>query len=122
MGDVASSSVAAPGNGGGGGKAIGDLKDYARRLASRVALQRRYPANAVRLGMEGTAHVQLRVRGDGTLLEPPRLVRSAGQEVLDVEALRMVEAAAPFEPMPESASRPHAAFVIPVVFSLRSGN
>lgn len=99
-----------------------DLRAYARRLSEVVAHQRRYPASAVRLGMEGTAHVQLRVRSDGSLMEPPRLVRSSGQEVLDAEALRMVEAAAPFEPMPESASRPSAGFVIPVVFSLRSGN
>ncbi len=72
--------------------------------------------------MEGTAQVQLHLRRDGSLMEPPRLVRSSGQEVLDAEALRMVEAAAPFEPMPESASRPDAGFVIPVVFSLRPGN
>jgi TonB family protein len=70
--------------------------------------------------MEGTAQVQLRVRQDGSLVEPPRLVRSSGQEVLDAEALRMVQAAAPFEPMPESSSRPSAAFIIPVVFSLRA--
>jgi len=76
----------------------------------------------VRLGMQGTAHVQLRLRRDGSLMEPPRLVTSSGQDVLDAEALRMVEAAAPFEPLPESASRTDAGFVIPVVFSLRPGN
>lgn len=72
--------------------------------------------------MEGTAQVQLHVRADGELMEPPRIVRSSGQEVLDTEALRMVEAAAPFEPMPESTSRPDAGFVISVVFSLRPGS
>jgi protein TonB len=76
---------------------------------------------AVRLGMQGTAHIQLRVRRDGSLMEPPRLVTSSGHGVLDAEALRMVEAAAPFEPLPDSASRSDAGFVIPVVFSLRSG-
>jgi TonB family protein len=49
-------------------------------------------------------------------------VRSSGREVLDAETLRMVQAAAPFEPMPESPSRTDAGFVIPVVFSLRSGS
>jgi protein TonB len=86
-----------------------------------VARQRRYPEIAVRLGMQGTALVQLRIRRDGSLMEPPRLVTSSGQDVLDAEALRMVEAAAPFEAMPESASRADAGFVIPVVFSLRPG-
>jgi protein TonB len=87
-----------------------------------VARQRRYPEIAVRLGMQGTAHVQLRVRRDGSLMEPPRLVTSSGHDILDAEALRMVEAAAPFEPLPDSAARPDAGFVIPVVFSLRPGH
>jgi TonB family protein len=87
-----------------------------------VARQRRYPELAVRLRMQGTSHVQLRVRRDGSLMEPPRLVTSSGQQVLDAEALRMAEAAAPFEPMPESAMRTEAGFVIPVIFSLRSGS
>jgi protein TonB len=87
-----------------------------------VARQRRYPETALRFGMQGTAHVQLRVRRDGSLMEPPRLVTSSGHDILDAEALRMVEAAAPFEPLPESASRPDAGFVIPVVFSLRPGS
>jgi TonB family protein len=113
---------AAPGNGEAGRGALGDLRDYARRLGAAVARQRHYPASAARLGMEGTAYIQLRIRHDGLLMEPPRLVRSSGQEVLDAEALRMVEAAAPFEPMPGSAARPDAAFVIPVGFSLRSGD
>jgi TonB family protein len=91
-------------------------------LSAVVARQRRYPELAVRLRMQGTAHVHLRVRRDGSLVEPPRLVTSSGQEVLDAEALRMAEAAAPFEPLPGGASRTEAGFVIPVVFSLRSGS
>jgi TonB family protein len=86
-----------------------------------VARQRRYPEIAVRLGMQGTAHVHLRVRQDGSLMEPPRLVTSSGQEVLDAEALRMAAAAAPFEPLPGGVPRTDAGFVIPVVFSLRAG-
>lgn len=76
----------------------------------------------MRLGMQGTAYVQLLLRQDGSLMEAPRLVTSSGHDILDAEALRMVEAAAPFEPFPEEASRPDAGFVIPVVFSLRPGH
>jgi TonB family protein len=54
-------------------------------------------------------------------MEPPRLVTSSGHDILDAEALRMVEAAAPFEPLPGNPTRPDAGFVIPVVFSLRPG-
>jgi TonB family protein len=81
-----------------------------------VNRQRHYPEVAARLGMEGRAHVHLRVRRDGTLMEPPRLVSSSGHEVLDTEALRMAAAAAPFGPMPESTSRTDAGFIIAVEF------
>ena len=76
----------------------------------------------MRFAMQGTAHVQLRIRQDGSLMEPPRLVTSSGQDVLDAEALRMAEAAAPFEPLPGGASHPDAGFVIPVIFSLLPGS
>jgi TonB family protein len=118
-GGVGSPSTEAPGNGGPGGPTLGDLRAYARGVSKAVARQRRYPEIAVRLGMQGTAHIHLRIRKDGSLMEPPRLVTSSGQEVLDTEALRMAEAAAPFEPMPESSSRADAGFVIAVEFFFR---
>ncbi|WP_083968422.1 energy transducer TonB [Hyalangium minutum] len=121
-GGVGARSAAVPGPGGAGGAALGDLRAYARSLTAVVARQRRYPETAVRLGMQGTAHVQLRLRQDGSLVEAPRLVTSSGHDILDAEALRMVEAAAPFAPFPDSASRPDAGFVIPVVFSLRTAH
>jgi protein TonB len=70
--------------------------------------------------MEGTARIQVSVNRDGALAGAPRLVRSSGHEVLDAEALRMVEAAAPFAPLPEGHARASAEFVIPVDFSLRT--
>jgi protein TonB len=117
-GGVGSQSTAAPGNSGPGGPARGDLRAYARSLSAAVNRHRHYPEVAARLGMEGRALIHLRVRRDGSLMEPPRLVSSSGHEVLDAEALRMAEAAAPFEPMPESASRTDAGFIIGVEFFL----
>ena len=96
-----------------------ELVAYARQLSRVVGRQRRYPASAARFGMEGTARLQVSVNRDGALAGAPRLVRSSGHEVLDAEALRMVEAAAPFAPLPEGHARPSAEFVIPVDFSLR---
>jgi protein TonB len=116
---VGSHGSVAPGAGGatGSGGSAG-LQAYARRLYQLVVLQRRYPASAARFAMEGTARVHLSVNRDGTLARAPRLERSSGHEVLDAEALRMVEAAAPFAPLPEGHARPSAEFVIPVDFSL----
>jgi protein TonB len=118
-GSVGSPGAAAPGAGGAAGSGgTAGLETYARRLYQLVVRQRRYPASAARFGMEGTARVHLSVNRDGTLARAPRLERSSGHEVLDAEALRMVEAAAPFAPLPEGHARPSAEFVIPVDFSL----
>jgi TonB family protein len=69
--------------------------------------------------MEGTALVWVRVNRDGSLAAPPRLEGSSRFRVLDAEALRMVEAAAPFSPLPPEPPWESAEFVIPVSFSLR---
>jgi periplasmic protein TonB len=107
----------------GGGARDGDaeLRAYGERLSRHITRQRRYPAQAVRLGMEGTALVRIRVNRDGSLGAPPRLEGSSRFRVLDAEALRMVEAAAPFSPLPAGLSRESAELVIPVRFFLRDG-
>ena len=93
---------------------------YARKLYQEVGRQQRYPASAARLGMKGTARIRLRIRRDGSVVGTPQLVGSSGHEVLDAEALRMVEAAMPFAPLPEGFHLPSALFLIPVDFSLRN--
>ncbi|WNG42911.1 energy transducer TonB [Archangium minus] len=129
-GSVETSEVAPggtiPGGGpssGGGVSGVGvdsELLAYRERLSRHVTRQRRYPAQAVRLGMEGTARVRVRINRDGSLAAPPRLEDSSRFRVLDAEALRMVEAAAPFSPLPSALARESAEFVIPVSFSLRA--
>lgn len=101
----------------GGGDSV-DLSAYGERLSALFTRQRRYPPSAVRLRMEGTAVVRVHVRRDGTLAAPPQLVSSSRYGVLDAEALRLVEAAAPFAPLPEGYARPSAEFTVPIRFSL----
>ncbi len=113
-------AMVSSGGGAAGSAGPPDLGTYARKLQQAVGRQRRYPASAARFGMEGTARVHLSIHRDGSLAGAPRLARSSGHEVLDAEALRMVEAAAPFVPLPEGHARPSAEFVIPVDFSLRN--
>jgi TonB family protein len=93
---------------------------YREHLRQRVTGRLRYPAQAVRLGMVGTALVRVRINRDGSLATPPRLEGSSRFRVLDVEALRTVEAAAPFAPLPLEIPRDPAEFIIPVSFSLRA--
>ncbi|WP_257461738.1 energy transducer TonB [Archangium lipolyticum] len=119
-------SGTSPGSGPAGGPGVVgagvdlELRAYREQLSRRVTRQRRYPSQAVRLGMEGTALVRVRINRDGSLGAPPRLEGSSRFRVLDVEALRMVEAAAPFAPLPAEPYRESAEFVIPVSFSLRA--
>lgn len=115
------SGARASGGGAPEGDAEAELRAYGERLSRHITRQRRYPAQAVRLGMEGTALVRIRVNRDGSLGAPPRLEGSSRFRVLDAEALRMVEAAAPFSPLPTALSRDSAELVIPVRFFLRDG-
>lgn len=120
-GDARGAGAGAPGGGAPEGGVDAELRAYGERLSRHVTRQRRYPAQAVRLGMEGTALVRVRINRDGSLGAPPRLEGSSRFRVLDAEALRMVEAAAPFSPLPAALSRDSAELVIPVRFSLRDG-
>jgi protein TonB len=123
-GAAAPGAVGSPGAGSGGTVGRVDLDAlgaYARKLYQVVGRQRRYPASAARFGMEGTARIQLTLRRDGSVVSA-QLMRSSGHEVLDAEALRMVEAAAPFAPLPEGHPHLSAVFLVPVDFSLRARN
>jgi protein TonB len=123
-GAAAPGVVGSPGAGSGGTVGRVDLDAlgaYARKLYQVVGRQRRYPASAARFGMEGTARIQLTLRRDGSVVSA-QLMRSSGHEVLDAEALRMVEAAAPFAPLPEGHPHLSAVFLVPVDFSLRARN
>jgi len=108
--------------GGGGTEARGDseLRAYREQLSRSVTRGLRYPSQAVRLRLEGTARVLVRINRDGSLAGPPRLEGSSRFRVLDLEALRVVEASAPFSPLPPELSRESVEFVIPVSFSLRA--
>lgn len=114
-GPSGASGGGAPGGGGG----ASELVLYREHLRQRVKGRLRYPAQAVRLGMVGTALVRVRINRDGSLAAPPRLEGSSRFRVLDVEALRTVEAAAPFAPLPLEIPRDPVEFIIPVSFSLR---
>jgi protein TonB len=58
-----------------------------------------YPAMALRYGLEGKLLLEFTILQNGQLDEI-RLIRSSGSSVLDQEAIRAVQAAAPFRPIP----------------------
>ena len=121
LSDKGSTETEAVGSPGGGDSGAGsELVAYREQLSRSVTRGLRYPPQAVRLRLEGTARVLVRINRDGSLAGPPRLEGSSRFRVLDLEALRVVEAAAPFSPLPPELSREAVEFVIPVSFSLRA--
>lgn len=114
----AGSTEETPG-GGPGEQARGDLRGYHRNLYRAVSAAKRYPEDARRLGLEGHALLAVRIDRAGRIVGKPRVLESTRHDVLDDEALRMVESAAPFPPLPASYGGPDAEFKIPVKFFLR---
>lgn len=106
------------------GDALGAVEDdgawfagYQSTVFRRVVASRRYPAQARRLGLVGTTTVRFCVRRDGHLACPPT-VQNPSHPLLDDAALRIVQAAAPFPPLPSFASREVVHFNVDIRFSL----
>ena len=62
--------------------------------------------------------MKVRLRHDGTLASAPAIARSSGHDLLDAEALRMVQRAAPYPPLPAGYGPELAELQVPVRFFL----
>jgi protein TonB len=94
-----------------------DVAGYGRGLHARVAAKKSYPVLARRMGLEGVARLRVRLHDDGTLDGKPEVATSSGHALLDREALRMVEAAAPF-PSFTGSGRRALSLLLTIRFSL----
>lgn len=72
---------------------------YFTSIKQAIELVWEYPEPALRQGLQGKLVLEFTILGDGHL-EGTRLVRSSGFSVLDQEAMRAVQAASPFHPIP----------------------
>jgi periplasmic protein TonB len=81
-------------------------------IRTRVASRVRYPALARRLGWEGQVKVEFTVLLSGEISNL-HVAKSSGHPILDRQALRAVEVAAPFPPPPVIAT-----LTLPVNFKL----
>lgn len=68
--------------------------DWRRVLLQRIERAKRYPPQARRWGMEGTAEVQFRIAGDGSI-EDVTVVKSSGFALLDRASIETIKRAAP---------------------------
>lgn len=100
---------------GGSDSAKAELAAYGTELLTRISAQQRVTLQMQRLRLKGTATVTLRIARDGSLMSAA-LAESAGHALLDGEALRMVNVAAPFRPLPKSWTEASAQFSVPIRF------
>ena len=99
------------------GEVVDGLRGYRLAVATQARRFKRYPAQAMASGWEGSAEIRVEVGSDGR----PRaatVVRASGHELLDRAALAMIDAGALRARLPESLRGKAFAVVLPVVFNL----
>ncbi|WP_457584127.1 TonB family protein [Ensifer canadensis] len=90
--------------------------NYKGKVRTKVNRKHRYPAQARRQGITGTATVSFVVSADGGL-SGLRLAGSSGSPILDQAALETVRRAAPFPPIPADAGRSSWTFSLPIAYN-----
>ena len=90
---------------------------YGSLLAREIAKHKRYPRIAQMRGWEGEAMIELQLDGSGKVLTS-KIKKSSGYEVLDKQALEMVERAMPFPPPPAVLSGQSFTLLVPISFRL----
>ncbi|WP_269584130.1 energy transducer TonB [Roseibium sp. Sym1] len=90
--------------------------DYKGKVVVRLRRAKRYPRQARRNNLEGTAHVAFTISRSGSV-SAIRLTRSSGHAVLDQAALDMVRRASPMPKFPGDLSVSRMSLQVPVRFS-----
>jgi len=96
---------------------------YLNHMRLLVEQHRFYPANAkgsLGLPLQGIGTYLVAIAADGTL-KGMEVERSAGAEVLDQVALKMIQAAAPFPPLPAYYPRPQVVIEVTIPIFPTSG-
>jgi len=100
------------GTGPGAGLGGGGGTDWRLLILERIHRAKRYPSLARQWGMEGTAEVEFRIAGDGSV-EDVTLVKSSGFPLLDRASVETIKQAAPLPVIPGTIR-------IPISYRLRS--
>jgi len=92
---------------------------YSNTLWGAISKHKRYPRIAEARGWEGEVIVELLVDGSGQL-KSKKIIQRSGYDVLDKQALDMIEKAAPFPVPPEVLRGSSFSITVPVPFKLAS--
>lgn len=90
---------------------------YGNTLWGAISKHKKYPKIAQMRGWQGEVIVELRLDGDGKI-SSKKITQSSGHDVLDKQALEMVEKALPFPAPPEVLRGSHFTITVPVPFNL----
>ena len=96
-----------------------DIDGYSNSLWGAISKHKKYPKIAAMRGWEGEVIVELQLDGNGKL-KSKRIAQSSGHEVLDKQALEMVEKALPFPIPPDALRNSSFTITVPVPFKLEN--
>ncbi len=98
----------------------GSVDRFRRALIDAAARYKRYPVQALERGWQGRVEVHL-VIGPTGIIQSSVVKASSGHEILDNQALDMVQRAKPLAPVPATLRGREFSVDIPVIFDLLSG-
>jgi protein TonB len=90
---------------------------YGNTLWGAIGKHKQYPKLAQMRGWQGEVIVELQLDGNGKL-KSKKIIQSSGHDVLDRQALDMVEKAAPFPLPPETLRGNSFSIKVPIPFKL----
>jgi protein TonB len=90
---------------------------YGNSLWGAISKHKKYPKIAAMRNWQGEAIVELELDGNGKL-KSKKIVQSSGHDVLDKQALEMVEKALPFPAPPDVLRGNNFTITVPVPFKL----
>lgn len=91
------------------------LDDHLSAIRTILIKNRKYPPHAVRLKQEGDVKVSFRLRQNGEV-EEIRIVGSSGYEILDDDAVALIQKSAAYFPKPPKTVR----ITVPLNYSLKT--
>ena len=90
---------------------------YGNSLWGAISKHKKYPKIAAMRNWQGEAIVELELDGNGKL-KSKKIIQSSGHDVLDRQALEMVEKALPFPAPPDVLHGTNFTITVPVPFKL----
>ena len=91
--------------------------DYSNLLANAISKYKQYPKLAQVRGWQGIVIVEIEMSPTGAVLSMT-IKKSSGYEVLDAEAMQMIQRAMPLPQPPESLKSKNFTVLVPVSFQL----